>query len=161
VRPCVWKRVPWLARLQIRPTNALALSAGSLHQIDADLTAIVEEIDAALERVVKEEEPPVKPPAPSVGISASTFRNSIGMEFLLIPRGKYCMGAKDGGVFDDRCPLHGVRITCPFHLGKYPVTQGQWKEVMGNNPSYFKGDPNLPVETVSWDDAQEFLRRLS
>ena len=47
-----------------------------------------------------------------------------------------------------------------FHLCKYPVTQAQWKKIMGDNPSYFKGD-DLPVEQVSWDDAQAFLKKLN
>lgn len=68
------------------------------------------------------------------------------------------MGAEDGD--DDEKPVHRVRLTRPFYLAKYPTTQAQWEAVVGNNPSKFKGDPNRPVETVSWDDAQEFLRRL-
>jgi formylglycine-generating enzyme required for sulfatase activity len=47
-----------------------------------------------------------------------------------------------------------------FSIGKYEVTQAQWKSVMGNNPSYFKGD-NLPVEEVSWNDVQDFLVKLN
>src|SRR2546426_7525764 len=58
-------------------------------------------------------------------------------------------------------PVHTVHLTQPFYLGKYEVTQGQWAAVMGNNPSAFKGDANLPVEQVSWDDVQEFMRRLN
>ncbi len=57
-------------------------------------------------------------------------------------------------------PQHRVRITKPFYLGVYEVTQGQYEEVMGKNPSSFKG-PDLPVESVSWEEATEFCRRLS
>ena len=53
-----------------------------------------------------------------------------------------------------------MRITKPFYLGKYPVTQEQWEAVMGNNPSHFKG-PKNPVEAVSWDDCQQFLDKLN
>ena len=53
-----------------------------------------------------------------------------------------------------------MRITKPFYLGKYLVTQEQWQAVMGNNPSHFKG-PKNPVEQVSWDDCQEFLDKLN
>ena len=45
-------------------------------------------------------------------------------------------------------------------MGVYTVTQEQWQTVMGNNPSHFKGEKNLPVETVSWDDCQEFIKKL-
>lgn len=49
----------------------------------------------------------------------------------------------------------------PFWIGSYPVTQFQWEEVMGNNPSSFNGNPNHPVEHVSWDDVQEFIAKLN
>jgi formylglycine-generating enzyme required for sulfatase activity len=92
---------------------------------------------------------------------AQSIRNSIGMEFILIPAGEFQMGSEDGG--GDEKPVHRVRITRPFYLGKYPVTQAQWEAVMGkgNNPSCFTEDPNGPVEQVSWQDAQDFLQRLS
>ena len=66
-------------------------------------------------------------------------------------------------------PQHRVRITRPFYLGIYPVTQEQYERVMGTNPavvttfvtSFVPRDPNGPVVSVSWDDAQEFCRKLS
>ena len=57
-------------------------------------------------------------------------------------------------------PAHGVTLTKPFYLGKFTVTQEQYQAVMGSNPSNFKGKDN-PVEQVSWEDAQEFLKKLS
>jgi formylglycine-generating enzyme required for sulfatase activity len=160
VRPCVWELVPWLSRLQMRPANAAALSAGSAYQIDADLTAIVKEIDAALRRAIEPgNKPNTPPPASPIQPAAPTFCNSIGMEFILIHAGEFRMGASDGA--DDEKPVHRVRITRPFYLAKYPTTQAQWEAVIESNPSRFPGDPNRPVETVSWDDAQNFLQRLS
>lgn len=55
---------------------------------------------------------------------------------------------------------HQVTITRPFYMQTTPVTQAQWQAVMGDNPSFFKGD-NLPVESVSWNDTQEFIRVLN
>ena len=55
---------------------------------------------------------------------------------------------------------HKVTLTKGFYMGVQLVTQEQWQEVMGNNPSKFKGEKNLPVETVSWDDCQEFIKKL-
>ncbi len=56
--------------------------------------------------------------------------------------------------------VRGIHKSNGFWLGKYPVTQAQWQGVMGNNPSHFKGD-NLPVECVSWDDCQHFIKKCS
>lgn len=55
---------------------------------------------------------------------------------------------------------HPCRVTT-FSLGKYPVTQAEWAAVMGTNPSHFRGDPRLPVESVSWNEAVAFCERLS
>ncbi|MEW5912374.1 MAG: SUMF1/EgtB/PvdO family nonheme iron enzyme, partial [Thermodesulfobacteriota bacterium] len=93
------------------------------------------------------------------------FTNSVGMEFALIPAGSFMMGSpeSDEDGYEGERPQHRVEITKPFYLGVTEVTQGQWKAVMGNNPSYyFKqcGD-DCPVEGVSWSDAQEFIRRLN
>ncbi|NAS89269.1 hypothetical protein C4E24_05965 [ANME-1 cluster archaeon AG-394-G21] len=85
--------------------------------------------------------------------------NGIGMKFTLIPAGEFYMGSEE---YDVEKPLHKVKINNPFYLGTYPVTQREWKAVMGdnNNPSVFKGD-DLPVELVSWDDVQEFIKKLN
>jgi formylglycine-generating enzyme required for sulfatase activity len=93
---------------------------------------------------------------------AKTLRNSIGMEFVLIPAGEFLMGAYDSLPHEQ--PVHRVTISRPFYLGKYEVTQAQWLEVMGSNPSYFVGfqaDLQRPVERISWQQAQEFIRRLN
>ena len=87
---------------------------------------------------------------------------STGMEFVLIPAGKFMMGSPSDEMdrYDSEGPAHEVTIKNPFYLGKYPVTQKQWEKVMGSNPSRFKGD-NLPVEQVSWDDVQIFIKKLA
>ena len=46
-------------------------------------------------------------------------------------------------------------------MGKFEATQGQWQAVMGNNPSYFTGDDSLPVDQVTWEDAQAFIAKLN
>jgi formylglycine-generating enzyme required for sulfatase activity len=85
--------------------------------------------------------------------------NSISMKFTLIPAGEFDMGSKES---DDERPVHKVKIKNSFYLGTYPVTQREWKAVMGdnNNPSTFNGD-DLPVELVSWDDVQEFIKKFN
>jgi formylglycine-generating enzyme required for sulfatase activity len=89
---------------------------------------------------------------------AQTWVNTLGMTFVLIPAGEFLLGSEYGSTNEK--PVHRVRISRPFYLGQYVVTQGQWQAVMGGNPSSSKGDPNLPVESVSWGDVQEFIRRL-
>jgi formylglycine-generating enzyme required for sulfatase activity len=90
---------------------------------------------------------------------ASSLTNSLGMQFALIPAGEFQMGSIGG--LDDEYPVHRVRISAPFYLGKYEVTQAQWEAVMGTNPSRFQGNPNRPVEMVSWENVQEFITRLN
>jgi formylglycine-generating enzyme required for sulfatase activity len=63
-------------------------------------------------------------------------------------------------VDDEEKPAHLVTISRPFYMGKYEVTQEEYLQIMGNNPSWFKG-PKNPVELVSWDDAQEFCKKVS
>jgi formylglycine-generating enzyme required for sulfatase activity len=87
-----------------------------------------------------------------------TLVNSIGMAFVWIPAGEFQMGSDEGQ--DDEKPVHTVRISRPFALGQHPVTQVQWEAVMGSNPSRFPGDPNRPVENVSWDEVQQFIQKL-
>ncbi len=86
-----------------------------------------------------------------------TYTNSIGMKFVLIPEGEFMMGSEE---LNYAKPMHRVKISKPFYLGIYPVTQREWKEVMGNNPSYFKGD-DLPVEQVSWFYVHGFIENLN
>jgi formylglycine-generating enzyme required for sulfatase activity len=110
---------------------------------------------------------PIKPPTNTATNTTNTVasrpkpgaivRNQMGMELVYVPAGSFMMGSDKN---DFEKPIHQVTISNGFYMGRYEVTQAQWQEVMGNNPSNFKGD-NLPVETVSWNDAQEFIRRLN
>ena len=84
-----------------------------------------------------------------------------GMEFVEIPPGEFLMGSTRRHASSDEKPLTRVRISQGFYLGKYEVTQAQWQAVMGSNPSKFSGCGRCPVEQVSWEDVQEFIRRLN
>jgi formylglycine-generating enzyme required for sulfatase activity len=102
-----------------------------------------------------------------VGLSAlaqspNPAKNAIGMEFVKIAPGEFVMGCSmgDNNCSADESPAHRVQITKAFEIGKYEVTQSQWMGVMGSNPSTIKGDDH-PVETVSKDDAHDFLARLN
>ena len=79
-----------------------------------------------------------------------------GMEFVWVPPGEFVMGS------DSAPPLTGVRISTGYWLGKHEVTQGQWQAVMGSNPSRFSEcGPDCPVDSVSWEDVQEFILKLN
>jgi formylglycine-generating enzyme required for sulfatase activity len=80
-------------------------------------------------------------------------------EMVIVPAGSYKMGANSGG---DEIPAHMVTFSRSFAIGKTEITQGQWKAMMGNNPSHFaKSGDNFPVEQVSWNDAQEYIKKLN
>ena len=94
--------------------------------------------------------------------------NGVTLEMVYIPGGTFTMGSPANGKYDDEKPQHQVTIK-PFLMGKYPITQAQWRQVasfpklqrdLDPNPSYFKGE-NLPIEQVSWYDAVEWCARLS
>ncbi|MBE9219546.1 bifunctional serine/threonine-protein kinase/formylglycine-generating enzyme family protein [Dolichospermum flos-aquae] len=110
---------------------------------------------------------PPKPPANiNVNINPqSSFTEDLGngvkLEMIAIPGGTFWMGspANEAKRHDDEGPQHQVTVPS-FFMGKYPLTQAQYQAIMGHNPSYFKGN-NRPVETVSWDDAVTFCRKLS
>lgn len=119
------------------------------------------------------------------------YTNSIGMEFILVPKGEFVLGRFHPTVSRmiswgsseplnesiyksamelasrDTMPGFPVKIPYSFYIGKYEVTQGQWKQIMGKNPSYFKSNvvddnPDLhPVENVSWKDANRFIKKLN
>jgi len=88
----------------------------------------------------------------------SRIKNTIkDIEFVTIPSGSFMMGSNSGN--SNEAPVHKVRIKS-FKMSKYEITQSQWKSVMGNNPSSFKGG-NQPVENVTWNDVQHFIRKLN
>ena len=83
-----------------------------------------------------------------------------GIEMLLVPPGTFMMGASPGDTQagDGEKPAHEVTITNAFYLGRTEVTQAQWFKVMDTNPSHFRGEL-LPVDSVSWDDCQQFCAK--
>lgn len=89
--------------------------------------------------------------------TVTSLNNSIGIEFILIPAGDLWMYSKG---YTHKEPVHKVTISRPFYLGKYPVTQKEWRAVMGDHPACFDGE-NRPVECVSWNNVQEFISKLN
>jgi formylglycine-generating enzyme required for sulfatase activity len=85
--------------------------------------------------------------------------SEIADDMIPIEGGNFMMGGDfrtSNGVPD----LHKVRVSS-FYMCKYEITQGQWKQLMGNNPSTFKNCPDCPVDSVSWEDAMQFISKLN
>jgi len=116
--------------------------------------------NAARERV---EEGVRKARPGQTGGDVDVFVNSIGMKLKPIPAGSFLMGAlpEETDAAKDWRPQHRLRITRPFSLGVYEVTQDEYKQVMGHNPSKFHDSDQQPVEQVSWQDAVKFCNTLS
>lgn len=99
--------------------------------------------------------------------------NSIGMKLVLIPAGEFMMGSKNEFGRDASEEQHQARITKPFMMGVYEVTQAEFQAVMGRNPAWFSATgegkalvegmdtTRFPVENITWDEAVEFCRLLS
>ena len=95
--------------------------------------------------------------------SERTFTiNGVSFDMVLVKARTFTMGATPEmeDPWDDEKPVHQVTLTNDYYIGKTEVTQALWKAVIGSNPSFFEGD-NKPVESVSWDDCQEFISKLN
>ena len=98
------------------------------------------------------------------GQSRETFTvNGVSFTMIRVDGGTFKMGAtkaQDSDAYDDESPVHEVTLST-YMMGETEVTQALWQAVMGSNPSKFTGDPSRPVERVSWNDCQEFLKKLN
>jgi len=96
-------------------------------------------------------------------VQAVDLGGGVWLGLVWCPPGKFWMGSPESEVDrgnDER--QHRVTLTKGFWMGKYEVTQAQWEAVMGRNPSQFRSvGPNAPVERVSWNDCQMFVRKLN
>ena len=157
--------------------KGLWVAAGGLVLLVIAVAVVVSQMGKKGEPVAEKKEPDGKSVTPGpkkadpvgpVGPLAPAFKNSIGMEFVKVPKGTGWLGGGGGKAGETK-----VEITADFYLGKYEVTQGEWEAVTGLNPSEFKrgnekvkdiSDADLkrfPVENVSWDDCQSFIARLN
>ncbi|MFN8348775.1 MAG: SUMF1/EgtB/PvdO family nonheme iron enzyme [Spirosomataceae bacterium] len=102
----------------------------------------------------KREEPARSEPAMP---NSKVFMDLPFADMAYVEGGTFQMGSNEN---DDEKPVHSVRVSS-FYMSKYEITQRQWESVMGTNPSNFKDCADCPVESVSWEDVQEFLRKLN
>ena len=125
--------------------------------------AIILSLIFNISTVFADDTPPVKlklrePEKPTKENIKTVSDPTTGMQFVFVKGGCYQMGSIE---IQDAKPVHQVCLS-DFYMGKYEVTQSQWEKVMGNNPSSFKEcGPECPVEKVSWNDAQEFIKKLN
>ena len=101
-------------------------------------------------------------PQSTPSANTPTSKKIGNIDMIYVAGGTFTMGATAEQGYDaesDEKPTHSVTVS-DFYIGKYEVTQAQWKAIMGSSPSYFKGD-NLPVENVSWNNIQEFITKLN
>ena len=95
--------------------------------------------------------------AKATGSAYTETVKDLNLKMILVEGGIFAMGSDDGS--DNEKPVHSV-ILDSYYIGETEITQAQWRAIMGSNPSYYTGD-NRPVEKVSWEDAQEFCKKLS
>jgi formylglycine-generating enzyme required for sulfatase activity len=88
----------------------------------------------------------------------ATIKSTMPDNMVFVKGGVFQMGGDDGG--SDEKPIHSVTVN-DFYIGKYEVTQKEWRAIMGTNPSHFKDCDNCPVERVSWNDVQEYIKKLN
>jgi formylglycine-generating enzyme required for sulfatase activity len=140
-----------------REAEAKAAERAAVEQLRREAEAkAAEQLRREAEQKRQEDEAKAKKEA-AERTEIERIRKAYEPEMILVEGGTFQMGSDKG--HNDEKPIHKVMLSS-FSIGKYPITQAQWKAVMGNNPSHFKGD-DLPVEAVSHDDIQEFLRKLN
>jgi formylglycine-generating enzyme required for sulfatase activity len=132
-------------------------------QVQAPVQALVQPQQAPARKISRQSSPPMTPGPPVQPKKGDVMiHKPTGMEFVYVPEGCFMMGGQhdDPDSFDWEYPRHEVCVS-GFWLGKYEVTQGQWKALMQSNPSGHRRSDQHPVENVSWNDAQAFLAEMN
>ena len=143
-----------------RPETAmelLSLAFAEPASLPADLIAVPDARYASLEGLApgsQEAQERQRRAVSELGLPLEVKSRKTGIVLRLIPAGTFMMG-------DERSAEHEVTLTRPFYCGSFPVTQGHWESAVGGNPSHFKNvGSDAPAENVSWEDCEEFLKRL-
>lgn len=165
VRPCTWKYFPVIKDLQVLPSGGKAVTdTDHWKSRDKAWDNVVEMIGERVE-LMRGGQVEIKSRVTESVLAVESRKakaDPFHEHMVLVKSGTFEMGSMGSNTWKFEMPIHKV-ILSDFWLCKYPVTQGMWKAVMGkkNNPSYFKGDDKRPVENVSWNDIQTFIRDLN
>ncbi|MBK8473091.1 MAG: formylglycine-generating enzyme family protein [Sphingobacteriales bacterium] len=135
------------------------------HQLDYEESYRTRQTDAHTHTITFENydyspEPTSEPEAPVKDADFVADINGTPLDMVWVEGGTFRMGGTDDEACDSEKPVHEVTLS-GFYISRYPVTQAQYYAVMGSNPSHFGGSNRLPVDNVSWDNAQEFCRKLN
>jgi formylglycine-generating enzyme required for sulfatase activity len=154
VRNCYWVSIPIFAGLQGLPKNMKPIT--SFKHSDDAWTEVVIALHKMVVSIRKKRIPrPISVPQPAP--QPNVFDDGL----VLVPGGTFMMGCTSEQK-DCKSDEHAHQVTLSdFYIGKYEVTQKEWTDIMGKNPSYFKYGDNYPVERVSWGDVQTFLGELN
>lgn len=138
----------------------ISITVSSVSMCDGGKEKTSADADNALASAAEESTSSAEPIAPP---EAETFTvDGVSFTMVKVEGGGFTMGAtpeQGDDAYESEKPAHAVTITT-FSIGKTEVTQALWQAVMGSNPSFHKGD-ELPVEQVSWNDCQAFIRKLN
>ncbi len=156
--------VPELLTVSAQESSVSQLSANTHLSQDTPWLSSPAETDELVDTSVQASAPVTTLPMadiPSPQIQTFGLGSGIKLEMVFIQGGSFHMGSESGGQYwyAEESPVHMVELDS-FWIGKFEVTQAQYKAIMKTNPSEFKGD-NLPVDLVSWDGAVEFCQKLS
>ncbi len=155
LRNCPWKRTPF-AKFQALPKDGVPASSRKWLDVDEPYHQIADGVGEIADRL--QEQIPLKDEARQKQIATlpSVIQQLI-KDMVTVEGGTFKMGDKE---WEHTQPIHEVSLNT-YQIAKYPVTQEQWQAVMGNKPSDFDGCKNCPVEKVSWDDIQDFIKKLN
>jgi formylglycine-generating enzyme required for sulfatase activity len=160
IRACHWEATS-LKDFQVLPLNRKPVTEWTSQ--DAAWNTIVHYIDELIDQFnsehAEEGATPLIENNESQSAVKTDFEDPFSSQLIYVEGGTFLMGSNE---YADESPLHQVNVL-GYYLCKYPVTQMQWELVMGagSNPSAFKGNPELPVERVSWHEAQAFIGKLT
>ena len=150
------KRFLELAKLDLIKAYEKTIKDCLKMKLDVEAEGFSKDLEEIKAGKIKDEEKKTKP------ILQVDLGKGVKLEMVLIPAGKFMMGspASEVGRIDNETQ-HEVTLTKPFYMGKYEVTQEQWQSVMENNPSTKTKGAKLPVTNVSWNDCQDYIKKLN